>query len=63
MPWNGTSSVDSLPLPSPIPVLSGGLLHALDALRMRIPRHRRSARARRSNPFAGAWVQVSPSQG
>ncbi len=46
---------------SPPPAsLPGGLLHALDTLRMRIARSARSAESRRNNPDKGAWRVVFP---
>jgi len=58
MPGIGHSrnSVDAPTVPA------GGLIGALDRLRMRIPRSARAARSRRRVQYAGAWVLVSPTK-
>jgi hypothetical protein len=59
MPWNGSTHTDQPPTGQPAP---GGLVQALDALRMQIPRGARAARSRRQPQYAGMWIQVSPTR-
>lgn len=61
MPWNGSGEM-SLETPTASARPAGGLLNALENLRMRIPRSPRSARARRRPVYAGTWVLVSPTK-
>ncbi len=49
--------------PPDAPKPPGGLVQALDALRMRIPRNPRPAKSRWKPRYSGAWIEINPSGG